>query len=439
MNIKDKKNIVEWAVDYALKNGAQESAVSLYNYKGTDISVREQKIETIQESIESGLSIKLYVDNKYSTHSTNRLRKSDLESFIKEAVLATKYLGEDKYRSLPDEKLYFSNEDSIDLKLVDSNYNKIDPQEKIKLAKDVEAETEGYNKLINSVTGSYGDSYVHSLYHTSNGFNGERESTNFYISASASLKTENSRPSDSESFSSKFYENIRSENIGKHAVDRALRKLNQEKIKTGKYNMLVENRVGSRLIGALLQAVDGYNLQQKRSFLEGKLNTKIGSSKLNLYSDPHIISGSGSRLFDSEGLKLSKLDIFKAGELKNYLINTYVGKKLDMKPTTGSTTNLILEAGTKNIDELTKSLHNGIYVIGFNGGNSNSLTGDFSYGVEGFLVKNGKIDRAISGMNISGNLLDIWERLVEVGNDPILYSSRRIPSYIIESVEFSGL
>ena len=50
-----------------------------------------------------------------------------------------------------------------------------------------------------------------------------------------------------------------------------------------------------------------------------------------------------------------------------------------------------------------------------------------------------KSNRAISGMNISGNLLNIWERLVAVGNDPIMYSSRRIPSYIIEGVDFSGL
>ena len=392
MNIEDKKNIVQWAVDFALKNGAQQSAVSLYNYKGTDISVREKKIETIQESIESGLSIKLFVDNKYSTHSTNRIRKSDLEKFIKEAVLATKYLGEDKYRSLPNKDLYFVEKDNIDLKLVDGRYNDIDPADKIKIAKEIEASTQGYHKFINSVTGSYGDSYVHSLYYTSNGFQGERETTNFSISASASLKTGDSRPSDSEYFSSNFYGNIKVGDLGKQAVDRALRKLDQEKIKTGKYNMLVENRVASRLIGALLQAVDGYNLQQKRSFLDGKLNSKIGSDKLNLVSDPHIVSAAASRLFDSEGLSLSKLDIFKAGELKNYLISTYIGKKLDMKPTTSSVTNLILEPGTQNLDQLTKSLHNGIYVIGFNGGNSNSLTGDFSYGVEGFLVKNGKIE-----------------------------------------------
>ena len=438
MNNNDKKMIALWAVDYAQKNGAKEAAVSIYNYIGSDIEVRNQKIETIQESIESGLNIKLYVDNKYSSHSTNRIKKEDLKKFIKEAIAATKYLGEDKYRCLPNEDLYFKKS-SLDLKLVDDNYKKVDPAEKIKIAKAIEAETKGYHKAINSVTGNFGDGYVHSIYVTSNGFMGERESTNFSISASASLKSGDARPSDAEWFSSHFYKDINPQGIGKRAVDRALRKLNQTKIKSGKYNMLVENRVASRLLGALLQGVDGYNLQQKRSFFEGKLNKKVGSNKLNLISDPHIISGAGSRLFDSEGLKLEKLPIFENGVLKNYFINTYIGKKLDMKPTTGSATNLILQPGTKNLNELIKTMHNGIYVIGFNGGNSNSLTGDFSYGVEGFLVKNGKLAQPVSGMNITGNLLDVWNRLAEVGNDPIMFSSRRIPSYIIEGIDFSGL
>ena len=73
------------------------------------------------------------------------------------------------------------------------------------------------------------------------------------------------------------------------------------------------------------------------------------------------------------------------------------------------------------------------------GGNSNSSTGDFSYGIEGFLIENGKLTQPVSEMNVTGNLITLWNSLVATGNDPRLNSSWRIPSLVFEGVDFSGL
>lgn len=78
-------------------------------------------------------------------------------------------------------------------------------------------------------------------------------------------------------------------------------------------------------------------------------------------------------------------------------------------------------------------------ITGFNGGNCNSSTGDFSYGIEGFLIENGKLTQPVSEMNVTGNMLALWSSLVETGNDPRLSSSWRIPSLVFEGVDFSGL
>ena len=85
------------------------------------------------------------------------------------------------------------------------------------------------------------------------------------------------------------------------------------------------------------------------------------------------------------------------------------------------------------------NLPKGILVTGFNGGNSNHNTGDFSFGVEGFLIENGKLAKPISEMNITGNLLTLWENLLEIGNDVRLNSSWRMPSILFDDVSFSGL
>jgi PmbA protein len=98
-----------------------------------------------------------------------------------------------------------------------------------------------------------------------------------------------------------------------------------------------------------------------------------------------------------------------------------------------------MESGAKSLDELIKGMNRGILVSSFIGGNSNSTTGDFSFGIIGYYVENGKIVRPVNEMNISGNMGEFWNRLAEVGNDPYIYSSWRLPSLYFTDVQFSGI
>ena len=78
------------------------------------------------------------------------------------------------------------------------------------------------------------------------------------------------------------------------------------------------------------------------------------------------------------------------------------------------------------------------YETGFNGGNSNSTTGDFSFGIEGFLIEKGVVVKPLNEMNITGNLLTIFNNIIETGNDPRTSSNFRIPSMLFDAVNFSG-
>jgi PmbA protein len=91
------------------------------------------------------------------------------------------------------------------------------------------------------------------------------------------------------------------------------------------------------------------------------------------------------------------------------------------------------------MEAMIRSLIKGIVVTGFNGGNCNGSTGDFSYGIEGYLVDNGSIVYPVNEMNITGNMNQIWFNLAEVGNDIIEGSSFRAPSMMFKNVDFSGI
>jgi Predicted Zn-dependent proteases and their inactivated homologs len=89
-------------------------------------------------------------------------------------------------------------------------------------------------------------------------------------------------------------------------------------------------------------------------------------------------------------------------------------------------------------DGIMKAVGDGILVTGFNGGNSNSVTGDFSFGIEGFLFRDGKIVHPVREMLITGNFLTLWNNLLAAGDDGRLCKSKLIPTLAFSSVDFSA-
>ncbi|MEE9555488.1 MAG: TldD/PmbA family protein [candidate division Zixibacteria bacterium] len=440
MNRKEKIELARWSVEFAKKSGADEAAVDLYQSRDIETEFREGKLDQLKESTQSSLSLTLYVNNRYSNHSTNDIRKESLKQFIAEAVSMTGYLSEDLFRSLPDPK-YYEGRKEIDLKINDSNYEKVTSEQRVDIAREIEAIAAKQSDKIISCSAGYSDSHGESVKVHSNGFEGERESTSFSAGVEVTVEDgQSGRPADWCWATVRFFDELPSaEFLARGAAERALGKIGQSKMESGQFDMIVENRSVRRLLYSLFGPMRASSLQQKNSFLEGKLGEKIASEKLTVIDDPFIIKGLGSRTFDGEGLALKRRALIEKGVLKTYLVDTYYGKKLGMEPNSGSTGNVIMEYGDKSKDELIAAMEKGILVTSFIGGNSNSTTGDFSYGIIGKYVENGKIVKPVNEMNISGNLVDLMNQLEHVGNDPYMYSSFRLPSLYFKDVQFSGI
>lgn len=439
MITENNKKLAQWAMDYALKNGCQANKLVLYSNSNTSFELRDAKMEKLQQASESGLSISLFVDGKFGSYSTNRLDKKELEIFIKNGIDSTRYLAEDEARVLPDPSRYYKG-GKPDLQLFDPNFYDINPDEKVAVARALAEEALGKNERIISVNSSYGDGENAVYRLTSNGFEGESKSTWFSVSAEVAIKGEGeARPSSYWYESSLSFDKLIKSGSGTKALERVLRKLGQKKIASGKYTMVVDPMNSGNLLRPMLSALSGSSLQQKNSFLLNKLNTKVGAEKLNLLDEPHLIGASGARYFDNEGVATERRSVFENGILKTYFIDTYNSKKMGVDPTISSPSLLVLQPGDKGLDALIADVQKGILVTGFNGGNCNSTSGDFSYGIEGFLIENGKLTQPISEMNVTGNMITLWSSLTAIGNDPRMTSSWRIPSLVFEGVDFSGL
>jgi len=437
---KDGLNLAKWAIDKALKCGANQAAVAISNQRDIEVEFRDRKMEKLQESTQNALSLRVFVDKKYSRHSTCDMRKESLEKFIQDAVAMTKYLTPDEYRSLPDPK-YYPQKTNIDLDINDKKYAAIETEERVKIAAAIEQAALAQSDKIITASAGYSDTHYQVFRIHSNGFTGQSEGTAFSSYAQVTVNDPNGgRPSDWDGGDTRYYNELPPvEEIGKKAVQRALGMIGQKKIASGLYTMIVDNRVAPRLLSMLTSAITGQALQQKSTYLDGMVGKLIVSDKLTVIEDPFIKRGSSSRIYDGEGLAARKRTIIEKGILKEYLIDDYYGKKLGMAPNSGSLSNVVFEYGEDSRATMIKSVKKGIIITSFIGGNSNTTTGDFSFGIIGQLVENGEIVMPVNEMNISGNGKEFWQKLTAMGNDPYPYSSVRIPSMLFEDVQFSGI
>jgi len=440
MTPQQRLELARWAVKEARQRGANESAADLSSERSITVEVREGKVQKLQEATRNSLSASIYLDQRFSSHSTNELRRESLTRFIGEAVAMTKYLAQDPFRKLPDTK-YYAGREKRDLKLLDPGYDGLDTAERVRRAKAIEGAARAESGKIISVEARWSDSVVRTVKVRSNGFEGEEDGT--YFSMSARVTVSDGKGGRTEDFAFAWKRHLKElpdlASIGKEAAQRALRKMGQSKIASGRYDLLVENRSAGRVFGPLVSAMTGRALQQKSSFLEGLMGKTIAAGALTVVEDPFIVAGAGSRLFDGEGMTAHKRAVIDKGMLRTYYINSYYSRKLGVEPTTGWPSNLVFDAGNMDLPGLVKGISKGILVTNFIGGSSNETTGDYSFGIMGFYIDQGEIRRPVNEMNISGNLKELWKDLVALGNDPYPYGEWRIPTLQFRNVQFSGL
>ena len=105
--MKELKDVARYALEYASKRGCQQASVLLSMGEENEVEVRDGKVDRLHHSGGCQLSLSLFVDGAYSTISTNRLEREELERFIDKGVISTRFLEKDPYRSLPEESMYY--------------------------------------------------------------------------------------------------------------------------------------------------------------------------------------------------------------------------------------------------------------------------------------------------------------------------------------------
>jgi PmbA protein len=437
--VKDQeylKKTASFCINLAKKLGATDSNVFAMHSISEKVNFRNKKLDESNRSDNLGVTLTTYIGKKKSSISSSNLTEDNIKDLIERCIETTKVTPEDEFNSLPDKELLAT--DIEDLNLYDDDH--IANNEKIEYLKEVEEAAFEKKEIINTETG-FSENKSNFILANSDGFlNGYKFST-FSASCVAVAKDSNNKMERDYEFTSTCHlqDMLKPNQIGKIAAKKTIQKLDPQKIKSEKISIIFDRRISKGVLSIFASAISASSIARGTSFLKNKLNEDIFSSSINIFDKPNMIKGLGSRYFDSEGVKSEELKLVDEGVLKHYLVDTYNGKKLNLRSNgrNDGSSNLFFEKGSISYKDLLKLNQRTLYVTETIGHGSNLVTGDYSVGATGFMVENGVFKYPVSEITIAGNFKDIFKNITLADDLEFKYSTNA-PTMLIEGMVVAG-
>lgn len=422
----------------AKKQGATQTEASINHDTGFSVTVRNQEVETIEHNRNKNLGINVFFGRKKGSASTSDFSSQAIKNTMEAACHIARFTTEDPFSGLAESKFLEKAPPELDL------YHpwSIDPQNAIELGKECEANALAIdNRLTFSEGVNLSTQEAIYVYANSNGFLAGYPSSLHNISCNLIAKDKKGMQRDGSYTINRNPNQLQSiEKLAKEAADNTIKRLSAKRISTCQVPVIFHSEIASRLIRTFLEAISGGNLYRNASFLVNHIGESVFAKKISIYEKPHLKSALGSVPFDDEGVRTSDRVLVEEGILCGYLLNSYSAKKLGLQTTgnAGGFHNILLETNQFNLNDLIKKMGKGLLVTEVMGQGINLVTGDYSRGATGFWIENGEILYPVEEITIAGNLKDMYQNIVAIGNDINNKSSIQTGSIFLENMMIAG-
>ncbi|MGR5096426.1 metalloprotease PmbA [Vibrio maritimus] len=440
--VAQQKAELEAAVAKALDMAsvsADAAEVAITKSTGLSVSTRMCEVENVEFNSDGALGITVYRGQKKGSASTSDLSEKAIAQTVAAALDIAQYTSEDPFAGPAPKELMVTDIPDLDL------FHPDEPNPDTAAQKAIAAEKAALaysDKIKQSDGASYDSHYGVKVYGNSHGLLAGYASSRHSISCSVIGQGENGDMERDYSYTlARHRDDLWTpESVGEKAAKKTVERLDPRKVKTGQYPVLFANDVATGLIGHLVMGISGGNLYRKSSFLLDKLGEQILPDWFSVQEKPHLLRGLASSPFDNEGVATKDMDIITDGKLATYLLTSYAARKMKMTPTghAGGIHNWFVKSTGQDFDAMLKQLGTGLLVTEVMGQGVNIVTGDYSRGAAGFWVENGEIQYPVSEITVAGNLAQMFQQIVAVGNDVETRSQIQTGSILLESMKVAG-
>jgi PmbA protein len=400
----------------AAARGASQADVILNDDSGLSVNVRLGEVETLEYMQDRGVSVTVYSGRRKGTASSADLQPESIAECVRRATDIARYTQEDPCNGLAEPGLLAREQPDLDL----WHPVAMDAAAAIERALACEEAGRSDSRITNSEGAGVEAALGLSVYGNSNGFVGRSAGTRYTQSCILLAGAGDAMQRDYAFDSRRCLDDLESaEATGREAARMTVSRLGSGRLGTAEMPVLFAPRVATGFIGHLVGAVSGSALYRNASFLKGRAGDRLFPEWLEIEERPLLLRGAGSSSFDAEGVATRQRKLVDAGVLTGYALSSYSARRLGLETTAnaGGVRNLLLRPGGEVAGDLLSALDEGLYVTELMGQGVNLVTGDYSRGAAGFLVKNGAIVRPVEEVTVAGQLEQVFGDIVAAGDD----------------------
>jgi PmbA protein len=404
----------------ARARGAGADAADAVLVSGTSLSVQRRLGETehVERSEGRDLGLRVFLGQRAAMVSSSTIDPASFKELAERAVAMARVVPEDPYAGLADTA---APPEQLALDLVDPT--EPTTEQLVARAAAAEAAALAVPGINNSEGAEAGFSRTEAFLATSAGFAGSTARTSHSVSATALAGSGTAMQRDYDYHSTVYLADLDdSAAIGRSAGERAIARLNPTRPATARVPVLYDPRVAGGLLGHLAGAISGASVARGTSFLKDKMGQRLFTSGIAVHDDPRRVRGARSRVFDGEGTPTVARALIDDGVLTTWLLDSRSARQLGLRstgsaargtggPPSPSPSNLYLAAGRLTPAELMADIKLGLYVTELIGMGVNGVTGDYSRGAAGFLIRDGALAEPVAEITIAGNLLEMFAHL----------------------------
>ena len=406
--------------------------VEVYVARGHETEVRayQGEVESLTSATSAGIGVRVVVDHRLGFAWAGSLDDQVLAETLDEAHDNAAFATADEHVQLavPD------GVPAVPVDLWDGQLASVPTASKVDLVLALEAQARGADPRIRQVdSADYGDASVEVALVTTTGIRATSRRTSGYLSVGV-IAGEGEASQTGSGFSvGRGFDGLDPDRATHDAVSRSVRMLGATKGPSGRSTVVFDRRAATTLLAVVSSALSGEAVEKGRSFFAGRVGEQVGDALVTLVDDPTTVEAYGASTYDAEGLACRRNVLIEGGVLHGFLYDTVAASRAGTV-STGSAVRggfagtpgpgcraLSLAAGPEGYDEdgVLAAVGEGLFVQSMTGVHSgvNPISGDFSVGAEGLLIRDGKLAEPVREITVASTLQRMLQSVVVVGAD----------------------
>ena len=451
MSSGDLESAAQLAVEAATAAGADEVDAWCQDSVERTVRVYEGAVESMTEAGAKGAGVRVFREGRSGYAYGSDLSEDGLRGLARAAAASAAVTEPDEHSGIP----RTAGAAPVD-GLLAPGLGEWTMERRVELALAVERAARQRDPLITNVEDTvYSDSEARAALANSNGFCASFEESQCYAFAYA-FAGEGADLMTGMGFGvGRGPDQLDPEQVGREAADRAIALHGARQPTSRRCPVVLDPFVAASFAGIIGRTLSADAVQRGRSLFADKEGQRIAAPAFRLVDDGLHPEGFATAPFDGEGVPQQTTPLIEDGVLRTYMFDTYTANKAGRdstgngmrgsyrSPPSVGASNLLVDAGTRGLDELLRAAGDGLYVTSVTGLHSgvNPVSGSFSVGATGRLIRDGELAEPAREMTIASDLVSMLEAVQDSGNDARWIpfgGSVKAPSLLVREMTVGG-